>query len=84
MRPTKKTRTTIRRPCTTDGCQHHLDPYNGHDRCFACLGGRHFVDRKEVQCEHCKSFNVSSYWSRQRRQEKFMEEAGLPGKGATR
>ena len=83
MRPTKKAKTTTRL-CTTQRCPHHLDPYDGHDRCFACLGERHFVECKEVQCQHCKSFSVSSYQNKQRRREKFMEEAGLPGTGATR
>ena len=84
MRLVKKTRMTTRRLCTTEGCQHRLDPYDGHDRCFACLGERHFIDRKDVQCPHCMSLNASSYRNRQRKREKLMEEAGLPGKGATR
>ena len=39
---------------------------------------------KDLKCMHCKSFNVSSYQARQRKHEKYMEEVGLQGKGATR
>ena len=84
MRSLKKTRTTTHHPCTTDECTHRLDLCDGHVRCFVCLSERRFVAYKHLKCPHCKSFNVSSYQARQRKREKYMEEVGLPGKGATR
>ena len=56
---------------------------DGHVKCFVCLSGRHFVNHKDLKCLHCKSFNPSSYRPRQRKQEKYVEEVSLPGKGAT-
>ena len=71
------------RLCTTQGCSNHLDLYNGHIFCFACLSERYFVPHKELKCQHCLSFNMSSYRARQMKRESLMEVLDAPGKGAT-
>ena len=47
MRPPKKTRTTSCCHCSIEGCGNSLDPYDGQNRCFACLSE---VPHKESMC----------------------------------